>query len=184
MNRLRTRVWRRIAVLAAAAGMVLLAMAGCGGGQTTGSTQGANSLPDTAVPSSAVPSSEEAGTGVGVPMADVQATPTRARATPTPALPERIDGLPVITTDELPPEALDTLALIEQDGPFPFDKDGSVFQNREGILPDRPRGYYREYTVITPWENDRGARRIVAGERGELYYTDDHYDSFSRIMEQ
>jgi ribonuclease T1 len=86
--------------------------------------------------------------------------------------------------DELPRAARETLRLIERDGPFPYDKDGSVFQNREGLLPDRQRGYYREYTVITPGENDRGARRIVAGEDGELYYTDDHYDSFQRIMEQ
>ncbi len=69
-------------------------------------------------------------------------------------------------------------------GPFPYDKDGAVFQNREGILPGRQRGYYHEYTVITPGENDRGARRIVTGSRGELYYTDDHYDSFKRILER
>jgi ribonuclease T1 len=92
--------------------------------------------------------------------------------------------LPIIYVDQLPREARETLRLIERGGPFPYDKDGAVFQNREGILPSRPRGYYREYTVITPGENDRGARRIVAGERGELYYTDDHYDSFKRIMER
>jgi ribonuclease T1 len=103
-------------------------------------------------------------------------------ATPTRAPPARIDGLPVIYVDQLPREARDTLRLIDRGGPFPYSKDGSVFQNREGLLPDRPRGYYREYTVITPGENDRGARRIVGGERGELYYTADHYDSFSRIM--
>ena len=108
-------------------------------------------------------------------------TPT---ATPTRAGPERIDGLPVIYVDELPREARTTLRLIEEGGPFPYSKDGSVFQNREGILPSRSRGYYREYTVITPGEDDRGARRIVAGEGGELYYTDDHYESFKRIMEQ
>jgi ribonuclease T1 len=90
----------------------------------------------------------------------------------------------VIYVDELPREARTTLRLIEEGGPFPYSKDGSVFQNREGILPSRSRGYYREYTVITPGEDDRGARRIVAGEGGELYYTDDHYESFKRIMEQ
>ena len=90
----------------------------------------------------------------------------------------------VITLDELPPEALDTLDLIEQDGPFPFERDGISFQNRERVLPQKPRGYYREYTVISPGESDRGARRIIAGENGERYYTDDHYDSFSWIVEQ
>lgn len=107
--------------------------------------------------------------------------PAQPTATPTRGPPAQIDGLPVITLDELPPEALETLALIENDGPFPFSKDGSVFQNRERLLPRKPTGYYREYTVITPGEGDRGARRIVRGEAGELYYTDDHYASFARI---
>ena len=73
------------------------------------------------------------------------------------------------------------LALVASGGPFPYDRDGAVFRNREGILPDEPRGYYREYTVATPGSDDRGARRIVAGARGERYYTDDHYSSFRRI---
>ncbi|MEZ5341580.1 MAG: ribonuclease domain-containing protein [Acidimicrobiales bacterium] len=60
--------------------------------------------------------------------------------------------------------------------------DDSVFQNREGILPTQERGYYREYTVVTPGSDDRGARRIVAGEAGDLYYTADHYDSFKEIV--
>jgi guanyl-specific ribonuclease Sa len=83
----------------------------------------------------------------------------------------------------LPPEARDTLRLIAADGPFPFDRDGTVFQNREGRLPPQPRGYYREYTVITPGSSDRGARRIVAGGDPpvEFHYTDDHYRSFRRI---
>lgn|SRR5512133_2474369 len=83
----------------------------------------------------------------------------------------------------LPREALDTLALIEAGGPFPYDRDGTVFQNREGRLPSQPRGHYREYTVPTPGSRDRGARRIVAGGDPpvEFYYTDDHYRSFRRI---
>jgi ribonuclease T1 len=83
----------------------------------------------------------------------------------------------------LPPEAVATLELIERGGPFPYDRDGSVFQNRERRLPDRPRGYYREYTVPTPGSPDRGARRIVTGgEPPEVYYyTDDHYRSFRRL---
>jgi ribonuclease T1 len=83
----------------------------------------------------------------------------------------------------LPPEAHATIALIRQGGPFPYKKDGSVFGNREALLPRRERGYYREYTVRTPGSRDRGARRIVAGHALEFYYTDDHYRSFRRILE-
>jgi guanyl-specific ribonuclease Sa len=83
----------------------------------------------------------------------------------------------------LPPQALDTLALIDRDGPFPYRQDGATFQNREHRLPSRERGYYREYTVETPGSRDRGARRIIAGGHppSEFFYTDDHYDSFRRF---
>jgi ribonuclease T1 len=91
-------------------------------------------------------------------------------------------GFATVTLDELPPEALDTLALIDSGGPFPYDQDGSVFGNFEGLLPDRQRGYYREYTVETPGSDDRGARRIVTGDDGEIYYTDDHYASFAVVL--
>jgi len=84
---------------------------------------------------------------------------------------------------DLPPEARATLALIKAGGPFPYRQDGLVFGNREKRLPLRDRGYYREYTVRTPGERDRGARRIVAGLGGEYYYTADHYRSFKRIRE-
>jgi guanyl-specific ribonuclease Sa len=84
---------------------------------------------------------------------------------------------------ELPPEAAATLQLIEQGGPFPHRQDGTVFQNREGLLPQRPRGYYREYTVRTPGVSHRGARRIVTGGNPPevYYYTEDHYRSFRRL---
>ncbi len=89
----------------------------------------------------------------------------------------------------LPQEARDTLALIKRGGPFRHKQDGAVFGNREKRLPATDRGYYREYTVPTPGAKDRGARRIVAGagrgndvrSSGEYYYSDDHYNSFSRI---
>jgi ribonuclease T1 len=84
---------------------------------------------------------------------------------------------------ELAPEARETLALIRAGGPFPYARDGAVFGNREGLLPKRARGYYHEYTVKTPGARDRGPRRIVAGQGGELFYTDDHYRSFRRIIE-
>jgi len=84
---------------------------------------------------------------------------------------------------QLPPEARATLALIARGGPFPYPKDGATFGNRERLLPPRPRGYYREYTVPTPGARDRGARRIVAGADAEYYYSDDHYTSFKRIRQ-
>lgn len=91
------------------------------------------------------------------------------------------DGPSGSTSTSLPKEAHETLALIEDGGPFPYARDGVVFMNRERLLPQHARGYWREYTVPTPGESDRGARRIVRGEAGELYYTDDHYASFMRI---
>jgi len=88
--------------------------------------------------------------------------------------------------DGVPPEAWQTLERIQRGGPFPYAKDGTTFFNREGLLPDRPRGYYREYTVPTPGARDRGARRIVAGGHPPevFYYTADHYRSFRRIEPQ
>jgi ribonuclease T1 len=97
-----------------------------------------------------------------------------------------------IDASALPREAQRTLDLVKSGGPFPYRKDGSTFGNREKRLPLRDHGYYREYTVPTPGERDRGARRIVAGKgergdvrtSGEYYYTDDHYTSFRRIRER
>ena len=88
-----------------------------------------------------------------------------------------------IAVADLPPEARAVLEAIERGGPFAYRKDGSVFGNRERLLPDRPRDYYREYTVPTPGRRDRGPRRIVSGHDGERYYTDDHYRSFRRIRQ-
>ena len=88
------------------------------------------------------------------------------------------DGVHV---SQLPAEARHTLALIKQGGPFPYSRDGIVFNNFEKRLPLQPRGYYREYTVKTPGRRDRGPRRIVAGKAAEYYYTEDHYASFRRI---
>ena len=85
----------------------------------------------------------------------------------------------------LPPEAQQTLYLIKSGGPFPFERDGVVFGNFEKQLPKQPRGYYHEYTVKTPGERTRGARRIVTGGNPpvEFYYTDDHYRTFRQIQE-
>lgn len=90
-------------------------------------------------------------------------------------------GLSIIQVSDLPPEAAETLSLIDAGGPYPYQEDDGTFGNFEGVLPERDRGYYREYTVETPGLGHRGARRIVTGSDGELYWTDDHYSSFSRI---
>jgi ribonuclease T1 len=84
---------------------------------------------------------------------------------------------------EIPLEAREALRLVKSGGPFRYQQDAKIFGNREGLLPKRERGYYREYTVKTPGARDRGARRIVAGRGGEYYYSDDHYRSFRRIIE-
>ncbi len=96
--------------------------------------------------------------------------------------------IPVVALAELPREARSTKRLILSGGPFPYRKDGTVFGNRERLLPIERRGHYREYTVDTPGARNRGARRIVCGgtepTRPEAcYYTDDHYASFKRIVQ-
>ena len=88
-----------------------------------------------------------------------------------------------IELSQLPPEAREAVHLIRKGGPYPYARDGVVFRNRENQLPREKRGYYREFTVKTPGERTRGARRIIAGMGGELYYTDDHYAHFRRIRE-
>lgn len=102
----------------------------------------------------------------------------------------RTTDFPLILVADLPREGRDTLALIRKGGPYPYSKDGSVFSNRERILPREARGYYHEFTVKTPRSRDRGARRIICGSAAGkqqvldvCYYTDDHYASFKKIKE-
>lgn len=92
-----------------------------------------------------------------------------------------------VALSSLPPQAQTTYRLVLQGGPFPYDKDGDVFGNRERLLPMHPRGHYREYTVKTPGASNRGVRRIVCGGRPATapqtcYYTADHYASFRKIV--
>jgi len=92
----------------------------------------------------------------------------------------------VVRVAELPTQGRETYELIRQGGPFPYDKDGSVFGNRERSLPAEKRGFYREYTVARPGARDRGGRRIVCGGHEAkapetCFYTVDHYSSFRRI---
>ncbi len=103
--------------------------------------------------------------------------------------PEGTSTLATVVVTEMPREAQDTYQAIRKGGPFPYEKDGTVFGNRERLLPRHERGFYREYTVRTPGERHRGARRIVCG--GEVptnpkacYYTQDHYASFRMIVDK
>jgi ribonuclease T1 len=100
------------------------------------------------------------------------------------AAPDAVSG--TIALAQLPIQGQDMMKLIRAGGPFRYDKDGVVFGNRERILPANARGFYREYTVKTPGERTRGARRIVCGGLKPTipdmcYYTDDHYASFRKI---
>ncbi len=94
-----------------------------------------------------------------------------------------VADLPTISLSDLLSQARETLSLIKQGGPFPYPRDGIAFGNRDGRLPPHRRGYYSEYTVKTPGRRDRGARRIIAGSKGEFYYTYDHYKTFRLIKE-
>ena len=97
-----------------------------------------------------------------------------------------VEQMAVVSLADLPSQARTTYRLILQGGPFPYDKDGTVFGNRERLLPVQKRGDYREYTVKTPWSRDRGARRMVCAgpvptQPQACYYTSDHYNSFRKI---
>ncbi|MFC4327281.1 ribonuclease domain-containing protein [Streptomyces andamanensis] len=116
-------------------------------------------------------SSRSASSGHGNPSAGSgTATPSWAR------------GMATVRVSRLPSEARQTLALIDKGGPFPYTQDGVVFGNRERRLPRHERGYYHEYTVKTPGARTRGARRLITGQHAELYYTDDHYDTFRAVL--
>ncbi|MEV0375841.1 ribonuclease [Streptomyces sp. NPDC050636] len=132
------------------------------------------------------------GTAVAAPPAVATAHPATAYAatahttavhpTAVRAATVQVNAVGDICYSKLPSQAHDTLDLIEQGGPYPYPQDGTVFDNREGILPDQSSGYYHEFTVKTPGSPDRGARRIVTGKKtDEDYYTADHYESFDLI---
>jgi ribonuclease T1 len=87
-----------------------------------------------------------------------------------------------VAASALPPEARTTIKAIQAGGPFPYDRDGIVFENREGLLPAEPSGFYHEYTVPTPGSGDRGARRIVQSSGDVLYWSSDHYKTFKQIV--
>ncbi len=186
--RARAATWGALALIAA-----LLWLSGCTlfarvaptaapGGFETGFIAGATATPpvddgaDTASARS-VAATPKPRTATATATAQARLPPGLRLATPLPN-----DRMPTIQYVRLPVEAQATLRLIGRGGPFPYRQDGVVFQNRERRLPAKASGYYREYTVETPGSPDRGARRIIAGSQGELYYTDDHYASFRRVV--
>lgn len=170
------KVQRLTALLAPLLGLVVLAFVlACG--------PLAGSSPTSAGPTDAAAPSSRAQPG----SSRTPATPAAPSGVPTPGVPTpgvpNQSGLPEVKASELPAEARETLALIARGGPYPYSRDGATFGNFERILPRKSSGYYKEYTVRTPGESDRGARRIVAGQAGDKYYTADHYNSFRFILE-
>ncbi|WP_232821896.1 ribonuclease domain-containing protein [Desertihabitans aurantiacus] len=139
------------------------------------SDPGGEAVPPPATSPSATPSQAPSGDG---PSGGVQRRDQEQVATDV----DPQTGLAWVRLEQLPPEAAETVGLIEDGGPFPYRQDGAVFNNFEGLLPEEPRGHYREYTVPTPGEDDRGARRIVTGDDDTVFFwTADHYESFERI---
>ncbi|MFN8483362.1 MAG: ribonuclease [Anaerolineae bacterium] len=187
LSSLSALAWARRASLITLLLLLVAAVVGCGGGSAStspsspppaGGNAGGVAAPTVATIGKAVDNSALAAT----PTTKPKPTATR-QAAPTPtAIPKTMDGMKVVSPNDLPPEARKTIALIEKGGPFPYSRDGIVFENREGRLPKKPSGYYHEYTVDTPGSADRGARRIITGQNGEMYYTDDHYDTFVRVV--
>ncbi|MDH2416723.1 ribonuclease domain-containing protein [Nocardioides sp. CER19] len=150
-----------ITAIAAVLAAVLLALSACGNGDDP--------------PRAAAPTSSPSTSSASTSSAPTPSATRSARVDPE-------SGLPWVGVADLPPQARQTLELIDAGGPFPYPgKDGSTFGNLEGLLPKEPRGYYAEYTVPTPGSRDRGARRIITGEGGEYYWTADHYQQFERI---
>jgi ribonuclease T1 len=157
-------------------------------GKSTSSKSSATSAP-TKVPSGSVTSAKASSGNGSTGSSGSNGSPTSVpskNATTIAQAPAGANagksGLKTVTASALPPEARITLKLIDANGPFPYSRDGVTFSNLEKILPKQAKGYYHEYTVVTPGSKDRGARRIIAGEKGERFYTDDHYASFKEVV--
>ncbi|MFD8702546.1 ribonuclease [Kitasatospora sp. NPDC059648] len=130
-------------------------------------------------PKAAASSTAAAGTSAPKPSAPAggPSAPNPPSGTWVPADPALAD----VCRTKLPSQAQDTLALIAKNGPYPYNRDGIVFENRESRLPKKGNGYYHEFTVLTPGSNDRGTRRVVTGSAGEQYWSPDHYATFQEI---
>lgn len=121
---------------------------------------------------------------VGIGLLGAGASFTAPSASPSPSAGSQTprSNLPGIAVADLPKQARDTLALIDRGGPYPYSQDNTVFGNLERVLPERPKGYYREYTVVSPGSSSRGTRRLVVGAQGDIYFTADHYQTFRQVL--
>ncbi|MBV2153883.1 ribonuclease [Kitasatospora sp. SUK 42] len=134
-------------------------------------------------PKAAASATATAATGSSAPKPSAPKPSPPAGGTPAPsgtwvpADPAMAD----VCRSKLPSQAQDTLGLIAKGGPYPYNRDGIVFENRESRLPRKTDGYYHEFTVVTPGSNDRGTRRVVTGNSGEQYWSGDHYATFQEI---
>ncbi len=175
----RQTTWWLIAGLLAVAVIGVL-LAGRGGGPADSTAPSTSSTRAARPTTTTTPRSSTSST---------KASSSRQRSTTTTNRPttfgtDPLSGLRLVAEASLNRQASDTLRAIRNGGPFRFPRnDGVTYFNNNRVLPSRRRGYYREYTVVTPGASNRGARRIVTGADGELYYTDDHYDTFVRIKE-
>jgi ribonuclease T1 len=151
---------------------------GCDRGTQTAPTSTARM--DSAAPSQAQASAREATPKT--PASELVPDPvTHPAASATAALQVQIAA---VCKDPSECTALrECVARIEKGGPYPYDRDGVVFRNFERRLPARARDYYHEYTVPTDGVRHRGARRIITGKNGDLYYTRDHYESFTELRD-
>lgn len=189
------KLWVNKRTLGAVGVVLLLALAllvvkGLSGGTTTSAagttTSSRSSSTSSTAKAGTTASTARSTTSQAVGTSSTLSPATAATAAPTTAAAAAQvtapPGVGTIARSSLPKQAITTLGLIDKGGPYPYRQDGVVWENREGRLPDRPQGYYHEYTVVTPGSPDRGARRIVTGGPGERYYTDDHYGSFRLIV--
>ena len=151
----------------------LIAWSRAGSGDASAAAGGSTTIQST--------TSQLAGSGVDQKQSSTNKSTTSTKKSATTST-VRATRLRTVALAALPEEAQATWRLVQRKGPFPYDRDGITFENREGRLPTKPRGYYHEYTVTTPGESDRGARRLIVGSGGDVYYTDDHYDSFAQVM--
>lgn len=160
-------VRRLLAALVVPLVAVVLAACGASGSGSAGSA--------TTAPSAGTTSASSGHTSQPKPAVSPVDAGRLAPAQPT-------TDLRTMTVAMLPKQGVDTLRLIADGGPYPYSKDGSTFSNREGLLPRQASGFYREFTVVTPGSDDRGARRIIAGQDGSRFYTSDHYASFREVV--
>ncbi|MGA5823965.1 ribonuclease [Kitasatospora sp. NPDC094028] len=166
---------RRKSPLVVVAVLILAVLAGLGYLLGKG---GGGSHPKAAATSTAAAAAGSSAAGSSAPKPSPPAGKSPAPAgTWVPADPALAD----VCRTKLPSQAQDTLALIAKNGPYPYNRDGIVFENRESRLPKKTDGYYHEFTVVTPGSNDRGTRRVVTGGAGEQYWSPDHYATFQEI---